>query len=208
MKNWHWWDKYMGDYLAYMRDYSTPREYKYYCDQHDLDVEKAITKDLMDLWLNHSTDPLTQDEIDVIAVELAYFIENSHAIYKVVFRIICSGHEGGVVLRSIFATQSASVRYFVDKWAEAPGWLAEKGYHLLVFTNLKDAKTFMYLLPEGLECNLEIWECEVMGQVRPPPICFSHKLGCYDLDVCKTIGMDWPSGTAMYEQVKLTKKVK
>ena len=65
------------------------------------------------------------------------------------------------------------VKYRPQMWSEAPDWLAEKGYHLLVFANLEAACA---CFPLGLSSRLLcVWEVECEEQVALPPIARQHR---------------------------------
>jgi hypothetical protein len=114
-------------------------------------------------------------------------------VYKVAYRDI----EGNIVSR--IAELAAEVIYKVDKFVSAPEWLAEMGYHLLVFESKKRA--------EKWHCSrfAEIWEAEAEDEVPLPD---KLHLG-YLLTYSKTefSGADWPGGTRMYKRVKLLRRV-
>jgi len=102
-------------------------------------------------------------------------------------------------LRSIYAPYPASVYYEPGRWVEASIWLARRGYHLMVFKTLEDARLFR---SSGLHV---IWLCEVEGvETGLPEICCM--LGLYNGQL-EPVGGFWPEGTIMARKVKLVKIV-
>ena len=111
--------------------------------------------------------------------------------YKVVYRRL----DG--VRQSAFASGCGVVEYFPGWWSRAPLWLADRGYHLLVWDSIMRAYDSM----PRLGCY-ELWTCDVAGLVtdRPEAVAdaslvpgrWSARLHC-----------DWPEGTAMFRFVRL-----
>lgn len=103
-------------------------------------------------------------------------------------------------LRSSVVHGTATARYGVNTWATAPEWLAEKGYHLLVFDNYDSALDF------ASEEEI-IYTCEVEGVIEDlPPVCNPFILGDYSSDLTvleKDEYNDWPKGTVMAKKVML-----
>jgi len=108
--------------------------------------------------------------------------------------------------RSVAVYQTAAeVRYGVGKWVEAPRWLAEKGYYLLVFYGLKSTKEFLrgfcYTHP------LRLWECEVEGKLDRLP--FQLTGDSLEHGFITTIpGCKFPEGSVMVKKVKLIRQIK
>ena len=101
----------------------------------------------------------------------------------------------------------ASVKYGREKWAEAPKWLAEKGYHLLVFETLDDTVNFVRPYSNGVlpECGC-IWMCECEDEIDPIPdmgYWFDVGLGNLTMGPCG----EWPPGTRMFKRVKLLHRI-
>ena len=92
----------------------------------------------------------------------------------------------------------AEVVYKIGEWTVAPQWLADKGYHLLVFDSLENAMA-------SFADN--IFECEVEGRI----IFLPERLNLLNLshgDTSRTTEDTWPKGTRMYKRVKILKRVK
>lgn len=106
---------------------------------------------------------------------------------------------------SVFAQGKAQVKYTPKKWAEAPKWLKEKGYHVLAFNTRRDAKVWI----DGLQmvfpyCALEIWEAEA-DAVREPKEMLDFTL--LPQGIAVRWDHEWPLGTVMCRRIKLLKKV-
>jgi hypothetical protein len=111
---------------------------------------------------------------------------------------------------SALARGKAEVCYKVGQYVEAPAWLANQGYYLLVFGKLDDAKIYYKALKENkhyLLASFEIWEAQAQGIVDP-----GQTLGG-DLDKLEQ-GILIPDGyllrnvgTLFAKRVKLVKRV-
>jgi len=119
----------------------------------------------------------------------------------------------------------AGVHYYPNIPATAPGWLAEKGYHLTVFDNAEHAIRF---LGDSLDPDLDIEEVEVGEEVPLPPmanpfllsagiIATQDEHGKYPEEINKEIEAKfqgsvelehsaWPQGTRMVRWVKRTEQ--
>lgn len=96
------------------------------------------------------------------------------------------------------ARGKAEVKYKVGEFAEAPKFLADKGYGLLVFTEISDA---LYSVTD----SDELWECEVEEELPlPSMLALGHLIGGEELI---EIVDEWPVGSRMYKRVKLTKQL-
>jgi hypothetical protein len=93
--------------------------------------------------------------------------KTTRTVYKVVRR---ETHNGRVRYTSALARGKAEVCYKVGQYVEAPAWLANQGYYLLVFGKLDDAKIYYKALKENkhyLLASFEIWEAQAQGIVDP-----------------------------------------
>lgn len=120
----------------------------------------------------------------------------NNIVYKVIW------HRFGRPKTSYLASGKARVYYKVGEWAEAPEWLQEKGYHLLVFETLEQARQF---LPFPQTIELEIWEAEAEDRYALPPMLNTSKL--YDGEFLEARINWWPWGTLMYKRIKLIRRV-
>ena len=122
--------------------------------------------------------------------------------YKVVLRTY-NGH-GGLVSMSVYG--KAETTYLVGKWVTAPDWLADKGYHLLVFSSLYAAKLFA----SGWAGSdwVEIYECECEEEVVPiPPQMWISAISAGEFVPESITGSGWLEDTKMYKRIKLTKRI-
>lgn len=101
-------------------------------------------------------------------------------------------------MTSAVATGEAQVLYFRGERAQAPGWLAEKGYHLTAFESLEDARLW-----SGSYANL--WECEGEEQVPVPP---KLDWGALFDGHAWFHTATWPTGTVMFKYITLLRRVK
>jgi hypothetical protein len=70
---------------------------------------------------------------------------------------------GGQVSFIVFNSK-AEVQYQIGEWAEAPDWLAKKGYGLFVFDSLKNVRDFARKI--GDQSRTKIWRCETKGNMK------------------------------------------
>jgi len=110
-------------------------------------------------------------------------------VYKVVFKA-----RDGRLTSAI-----ALVEYQPGQWAEAPKWLAEKGYHLFAFKTLEDARV---AIGDSL-CKdfFEIWEAEAEGIVEDLPEPADRIVLAEGKIVKDDIG--YPDGTVMAKRLKV-----
>jgi len=98
----------------------------------------------------------------------------------------------------------AMVEYKPRKYVKAPEWLSKKGYNLLVFDNLEKAINFANNSSARTEMN--VWKCKIKGKKKKLPVFKSPDvLGLGKLSECNW--MDWPDGTVMAKEVKITEPV-
>jgi len=118
--------------------------------------------------------------------------------WKVVFRdpnIFCrrSKYYSAVVSRK------AQVRYYINRWIKAPDWLADQGYHIIVFNKKSDAKIFAesrYNFD-----SLEIFKCIVKNEIKGKTYC--SLLSLQNGTIRQDINSSWPQGTHIFEKIKL-----
>jgi hypothetical protein len=70
------------------------------------------------------------------------------------------------------AKGKAKVHYKVGRYVEAPAWLARRGYHLLVFGKLDDAKIYYKVIKETEGSHwgpFELWEAKAQEIIDPGP---------------------------------------
>jgi len=103
---------------------------------------------------------------------------------------------------SVFAKYSAKVTYKIGKFVTAPTHLRKEQYHLLVFDSLENAKKYARKINRKV---MKIFRCEVLNR-RPlrerRGIAFVQKTYFY----LPLLEYDWPTGTEMWEQVKILKE--
>lgn len=108
---------------------------------------------------------------------------------------------------SRLVTGKAQVRYRIGNWAQAPGWLREKGYHLLAFLDYSYAYDFVSEIPDG--GGGVILKAEAIGVIHDIPIrCEREMLALGKLVPKPKPDLVWPAGTIMCEKLKPTGIVK
>ena len=118
-------------------------------------------------------------------------------VYKVVRR-----ERKGLV--SVFAGGKANVRYKPQEWVKAPEWLRERGYDILAFMRISDAKRWVRGIRKVFGDKLEIWEAEADTLRTPPKILDFTLLG---QGIMSDWNSYWPSGTVMCRKIKLLRRV-
>ena len=103
---------------------------------------------------------------------------------------------------SAVAGGKAAVRYVPGEYSYAPKFLAKRGYGLVVFRTLRDAKVFFS--EESSYPDLVVFECTVVGRMK--------RMDTLDVDLLKEGTIErsfylWPAGTEFYQRVKLTKQM-
>lgn len=104
-------------------------------------------------------------------------------------------------LVSLYAEGAAEVCYEPGRWAIAPAWLAEKGYHLFAFVDLSSLTRF---IPNKVR-YVEVWEAEadeIIQPLPPPLVPHSLKIGKIERDPGK-----YPEGTIMAKRLKLIRRI-
>ncbi len=100
---------------------------------------------------------------------------------------------------SAIVSGKARVLYRAGEFVTAPPSLAEKGYHLSVFSDLQAATRFA----EEMETpSNSIWSCECEEEVPLPQICNTYDLYNGRL-YPRPEGIRWPVGTKMFKRVML-----
>ena len=127
---------------------------------------------------------------------LWYSLHRTETVYKVIRQSR---------YRSLLAEGKAQVGYEAGKWSIAHGWLAMRGYHLLCFAELRDARNFVVRFSWGKLAA--IWKVSARG-VRAyglPQMCWVDHLtqGRVMLDASGS----FPIGTIMAKAVRLEEKV-
>ena len=138
-------------------------------------------------------------------------------LYKVLKNPVIDG-----VYHSAISQFNSRVEYHLDEWSSAPQYLADRGYHLLVFARRKDARKFKQDFL-GRRGNYSIWIVEVGGVVlfddELPRILYGGDFNDSD-QLARTLSWlelppdgwksklhsKWPPGTVMAERVKLVRK--
>lgn len=104
------------------------------------------------------------------------------------YKVVKQYYPDGPLMSAIMQEPEVAVEYALGEWASALEYLARRGYHLLVFADLRAAEIFL-----SLRYGCVLYECEVQ-------------------DVLETIPYprwipEWPTGTVMVKQVKLIRRV-
>ena len=120
--------------------------------------------------------------------------------YKVV-------RELGGYRHSCSAQGKAVVLYSDVYFATPPEWLKEKGYGLCVFDDLDLARKFTQTLPLFSWETIEVWEVEVRDKLPNIYNTYLCSLKLLKKGRLSPTHFDWPTGTKMFGQVKLTKRV-
>lgn len=131
------------------------------------------------------------DRLDAFSRELREHLNPPKKYYKVL-----SGGE-----KSPMAEGQAAVQYTTNGFVSAPEWLAKKGYHLLVYDNLEEARKWRR------DSYTSIWEVEVKNVIENPvprASLLQLKLGVI---VPHRPAVAWPQGTIMVEEVKLIRQI-
>ena len=106
----------------------------------------------------------------------------------------CVDFTGDDEIISMRSRGYAQVVYKIGEFVEAPGWLAAKGYHLLVFDNLYDAE----------QMQTTIFWAEAEEKVALPIRMISEELKHGHISQTH---LPWPRGTKMYKRVKLIQEI-
>jgi hypothetical protein len=119
---------------------------------------------------------------------------------KKYYKAVRHGRNGDFV--SAFVNGDAFVTYNINEFAEAPAWLQQKGFHLVVFDSLEAARAWKGKLTP-------LFECEVEGVVTLPDmrICSSDITPQgFDYNL-KVNSLPWPRGTVMARRVRLISSI-
>lgn len=109
---------------------------------------------------------------------------------------------------SLTVTGSAAVAYEPGVPTLPPFWLANLGYGLCVFDNLRYAMQFDHPGYNGITA----WECECADEIRPlPPVLDGLYLHngpeWYANGVHHSLSRRWPPGTRMFRTVTLLRRL-
>ncbi len=104
----------------------------------------------------------------------------------------------GTDLKSILACYPHTIQYKVDEWVSSSKNFSEKGYDLLIFTTLRDARLFG---PTSL-----IFRCHAKG-VRHKNLAYCFGSANWVIRIGAIATRIWPKGTVMAKQVKLLTEV-
>ena len=107
-------------------------------------------------------------------------------------------------LFSFAAGGKAAVNYGLDQVINAPNWLAEKGYHLCVYSDLFNVAR----LATGImkKMSAQLWEVEAEEcESIPKPACLIE----LDWGIIRSVGTHrvWPIGTRMVKNLRLIRQV-
>lgn len=69
------WEDYLGDFLC-------PKGYKNRCLEDGIDLKIAVLGDLVDVWLDHPTDPIPWNEIEAYADALVFIANTTKRIVQ------------------------------------------------------------------------------------------------------------------------------
>ncbi len=105
-------------------------------------------------------------------------------------------------LGSWIVEKEAYVQYKVGKYVTAPCWLAEQGYHLLVFDDIRYVKRVFCSFTDKL------WECEIKDVQKYLPVCRDILLINKGILPKSNDTFPWIDGTTMVREVKLIKEIK
>jgi hypothetical protein len=124
--------------------------------------------------------------------------------YKVV-RVL---HEGPQKFVSAVAARKAMIFYKMGEWARPKDWLQDTkygNYGILVFDSLEAARDFAQA---QMDPAIRIFECEIRN---PRSRHLPPTLSLYELDAGLILVLhrrcEWPAGTVMCDQVRLTRLV-
>jgi len=109
--------------------------------------------------------------------------------------------------QSCTAEGTARVQYTTDDFVEAPTYLQNVGYHLLVFDSLKNAKYFSATC--FFDQGLRIWSVKAECIVRMPN--YLRTTTFENANFCPPTELynygTWPPGTVMVKRLKLLREV-
>lgn len=124
-----------------------------------------------------------------------------------VYKVVRGKFNGRRFESAIMDRMAAGVEYRINEWSEAPAWLRGAGYHLLAFETLEKAMHFINIGAQSVVC-LRIYRAEAKNLIKKPAM-----LSIYDINhgtelkLCHCGSGLWPSGTVMYEKIKLLEDV-
>ena len=107
----------------------------------------------------------------------------------------------GVQPRSAIASGNCTVYYRPGVWTRAPKWLADQGYHLLVFTTESLAYSFINTELRISQAVFQVWEASAKGIIEDlPKFCSLIPL---EQGIIVLWTAPWPNGTIMAKQIRL-----
>ena len=116
----------------------------------------------------------------------------------VYYKVVRAGGCGGPA-RSAFVKNKAAVEYREMSFVSAPKWLADNGYHLTVFANLREAQRFANY---RRSYRREVYRCFVRGVKDTLPVFLSTK-AIERGEVVEANKALFPAGTVMAEEVMI-----
>lgn len=123
-------------------------------------------------------------------------------VYKVTTHWVHPPLKDTRILSSIMRGE-ALTRYDKEKFAQAPEWLAERGYHCCVFRSLKQAMSFV----KGFDRDrwFTLWTARATGvrEADRPML----NIGYLADGLTEIVKCPWPSGTLFAKNVKLLARV-
>jgi len=115
------------------------------------------------------------------------------------YKVLCRTSDERLLSSSVEG--KAEVEYKPGKYAKARKWLSKKGYDLLVFNNKRKAMEFL-----GNGIKMSVWKCKIKGRRKELPV-FKNYVFLADGKLLDTRFGNWPDGTVMAKEVKITEPV-
>ena len=117
---------------------------------------------------------------------------------------------------SAFIGGQARVKYYINCWTSAPEYLAEKGFHLVVFSTKVVA--IDWVRRKFNMQDYEVFKCEVLGKADFIPPFFNGSYLPKDFlnnvdywrrykQFDKSSNIKWPTGSCFFKKIKLVKRV-
>ena len=112
---------------------------------------------------------------------------------------VCAREGTGLV--STVVRRHAKVSYAIGQVSTPPPWLESRGYGLLVFATLEQAREWARVQGDGCA----VFACTVGKVVPLPPHCCVFRAG-FKRELVPTL-VPWPAGTVMVTSLTLEKEV-
>lgn len=112
--------------------------------------------------------------------------------YKVVRRSLY-GNFASCIVRGV-----GEVTYRIGKKAKAPQWLADQGYHLLVFESFAAASKWMTRASTSTILIVRINKKDIIPSIPPPLL---PPTGVWIVKLGSASGEVWPEGTLMVKEL-------